>query len=263
MNGRILVIGLLGFSLMFGGVLWYFQNYAYYEQISLAEPQMVQKEALQPTEDPAENSKVATEIAEAALAMPKVSIVAETQQTENPETSAASVNEDEKISGADATKATALNTMTAATNEQIELAALPTTTSIKMTRVWDNLPEVILAEAFEGIDAQTSPLKFKACFRAGNSIPMMTETYVVYETPTPLKAPVWFRCYKHKSLSEDLESGEAIAFLGEANITYGIDRVVAIYGDGRGFAWHQINECGEAAFAGTDMPADCPQKPER
>ena len=39
-----------------------------------------------------------------------------------------------------------------------------------------------------------------------------------------------------------LEAGEAIAFLGQKDITDGVDRVVAIFPDGRAFAWNQLNE---------------------
>ena len=59
-----------------------------------------------------------------------------------------------------------------------------------------------------------------------------------------------------------LEKGEALAFLSEPNITYGIDRVVAVMGDGRGFAWNQINACGKEVFEGRPAPEGCPPVPE-
>jgi len=41
-----------------------------------------------------------------------------------------------------------------------------------------------------------------------------------------------------------------------------VDRVLAIYPDGRGYAWHQINRCGKIVFDGQPAPADCPSPPQ-
>jgi hypothetical protein len=124
------------------------------------------------------------------------------------------------------------------------------------------LPEDILAENFEGIDADTSPIKFRACFTTPLSVAMMTETFQPYDRPAPLIAPSWFSCFDAKRIGADLEAGLAIAFMGEENITYGIDRVIAVYPDGRGYAWNQINRCGAAVFDGDPAPAGCPPAPE-
>jgi hypothetical protein len=152
MKGSILMGGLLGFTAIFAGALWYFQNYAYY-----------------------------------------------------------SVDR-------------------------------PDDFTIALTLVADGAPERILARDFTVMLSDTSPLKFRACFTVENSIPMMTETYVVYDKPTPLQAPGWFDCYDHVALTEDLQSGQAVAFLAEKDITNGVDRVVAVYDDGRAYSWHQLNE---------------------
>ena len=50
--------------------------------------------------------------------------------------------------------------------------------------------------------------------------------------------------------------------MGVENIQYGIDRVVAVYPDGRGYAWHQINACGEVVFNREPVPEGCPEPPE-
>ena len=92
---------------------------------------------------------------------------------------------------------------------------------------------------------------------------MLTETYVSYEGAVPLNAPNWFGCFDAASIGEDLEEGQAFAFLSERNITYGIDRVVAVYDDGRAYAWHQINRCGQVVFAGNPAPSGCPPPPSR
>ncbi|WP_460274626.1 DUF6446 family protein [Celeribacter sp. ULVN23_4] len=124
------------------------------------------------------------------------------------------------------------------------------------------ISEDLLAEKFEGIDADTSPIKFRACFMTPLSVAMMTETFQPYVRPEPLVAPHWFSCFDAKRIGADIESGRAVAFLGQENIEYGIDRVVAVYPDGRGYAWNQINRCGEAVFDGEPAPAGCPPAPE-
>jgi hypothetical protein len=121
--------------------------------------------------------------------------------------------------------------------------------------------EDLLAEGFEGIDADTSPIKYRACFSTPLSQSMLTETFVIHETPTPLTAPAWFSCFDAKSLTADLDSGAAIAFMGTENISYGVDRVVAVYPDGRAYAWHQINDCGATVYDGEIAPEGCPPAP--
>lgn len=122
--------------------------------------------------------------------------------------------------------------------------------------------EDLLAVEFEGIDADTSPIRFRACFKTPLSQAMMTETFEPYEDATPLIAPDWFDCFDAKRIGADIETGDAVAFLSEANIDYGIDRVVAVYPDGRAYAWHQINPCGEAVFDGDPAPEGCPAAPQ-
>ena len=95
------------------------------------------------------------------------------------------------------------------------------------------------------------------------SLPMLTETYVLYDDAVPLNAPDWFDCFDAARIGAALEDGSALAFLGTANITYGIDRIVAITDDGRGYAWHQINICGEEVFDGRPAPEGCPDPDER
>jgi hypothetical protein len=90
---------------------------------------------------------------------------------------------------------------------------------------------------------------------------MLTETYQVYEGATPLVAPGWFSCFNADDIGVALEEGRAVAYLGEENIQYGIDRVVAIMDDGRAFAWNQINSCGAVVFDGSPAPEGCPVPP--
>ena len=136
------------------------------------------------------------------------------------------------------------------------------TEDVMLTSLASGLPEPILYEDFKAIDASSSPIRYRACFTTVQSQAMMTETYEPYERAEPLVGPTWFDCFDAREIGAALESGEALAFLGTFNITYGIDRVVAIFPDGRGFAWHQINHCGEKVFDGDPVPEGCPPKPE-
>ncbi len=131
---------------------------------------------------------------------------------------------------------------------------------IRMTTV-EGVAEPLLIEAFEGIDADSSPIRFRACFRTPQSMAMLTETYRVYEGATPLVAPGWFGCFDAAAIGEALEQGRAVAYLGEKNIEYGIDRVIAIMDDGRAYAWNQINPCGAVVFNGQPAPEGCPPLP--
>jgi hypothetical protein len=116
---------------------------------------------------------------------------------------------------------------------------------IRLTSVVTGQPEPILAAGFQGIDATSSPLRFRACFTTPVSLATATESFQVYDAATPLNAPGWFDCFNAARIGGDLEAGRAIAFLSVADITPGIDRVVAIYPDGRAYAWHQLNANAE------------------
>ena len=112
---------------------------------------------------------------------------------------------------------------------------------ILLTPIVGSTPEPILAENITGIDADSSPLRFRACFTTPMTQAMLTETYKSYPTPVPLTAPGWFDCFDAAAIGSALESGEAIAFLSQSDIHPDVDRVVAVYADGRAFAWHQLN----------------------
>ena len=113
---------------------------------------------------------------------------------------------------------------------------------IFLTSVATGELEPIIAEDIQAIDATSSPLRFRACFTTSHSQAMLTETFVVYESPEPLTGPGWFDCYDATEVGRTLEAEGAIAYLGQADIHDGVDRVVAIFDDGRAFVWHQLNE---------------------
>ncbi len=133
---------------------------------------------------------------------------------------------------------------------------------IRLVPLVSGVPEAIVVNGIEGTDAASSPIKFRACFTTPLSLATLSETYQPYPDAEPLVAPSSFDCFDAKAIGQALDRGEALAFLSEPNISYGIDRVVAITGDGRGYAWHQINACGRVVFDGQPAPDGCPPVPQ-
>jgi Family of unknown function (DUF6446) len=122
-------------------------------------------------------------------------------------------------------------------------------------------PETIAADGMQAIDADSSPIRFRACFTTDLSLPLLTETYVLVDSATPRNAPGWFDCFDAEALGSEIEAGTALTFLGQKNIAYGVDRIVAITDDGRGYVWHELNDCGEKAYDGTVVGEECPPLP--
>jgi hypothetical protein len=133
---------------------------------------------------------------------------------------------------------------------------------VQLTSLYTGLPEEILFENFRAIDSDSSPIRFRACFDTPLSQAMLTETYVTYPEAVLPGAPSWFDCFDPATIDAALQSGVAIAFLGIENVRYGIDQVVAVLPDGRGFVWQQINACGAVVFNGEPAPEGCPPVPE-
>jgi hypothetical protein len=111
---------------------------------------------------------------------------------------------------------------------------------------------------FQGIDAGSSPIRFRACLQA--EVPSGADPY---PGAVPLMAPFWFGCFDAGAIGAALAAGEARAVLSARDIHWGVDRVMAVYPDGRAFAWHQINACGREVFDGRSAPAGCPPRPTR
>jgi len=128
---------------------------------------------------------------------------------------------------------------------------------VELTPLIAQAPEEILFEDFQAIDADSSPIRYRACFTTSMSTALLTETYETFDKAVPNNAPGWFECFDAAQIGADLETGEATAFLGQRNIIYGIDRIVAIYPDGRGYVWQQINDCGDKLYDGSAKDEDC------
>lgn len=120
----------------------------------------------------------------------------------------------------------------------------------------------IAYQQFKAIDAQSSPIRYRACFSTSVPLEKLRDTFVVIEDAVPLHAPGWFDCFDAEDIGDSIEMGQAVAFLSVKDVIYGIDRVTTILPDGRGFAWNRINHCGQKAFDGKKLPPDCPPPPE-
>lgn len=123
-----------------------------------------------------------------------------------------------------------------------EVSADAPAAQMRLTSLATGQPEPILASGFEAIDSESSPLRFRACFTTPQTQAMLSETYVAMDDAVPLTGPDWFDCYDAAEVGAALENGEALAFLSERDIHDGVDRVIAVFPDGRAFAWHQLNE---------------------
>jgi hypothetical protein len=126
---------------------------------------------------------------------------------------------------------------------------------ILLTPIVSGQPEPILVDNIQGIDATSSPLRFRACFTTPLTQGMLTETYVPYAKAEPLNAPSWFDCFDAAAIGEALEEGRALAFLSQSQIAPQIDRVVAVFPDGRAYAWHQVVPDLGKDYSGTPRPA--------
>ena len=62
---------------------------------------------------------------------------------------------------------------------------------------------------YDGIDAASSPLKLRGCFRID---PAAVATLAPATDATPLNAPFWFRCFRAGALTGDLAAGTARAY---------------------------------------------------
>jgi len=123
----------------------------------------------------------------------------------------------------------------------VTLTDAPGGTRIRMTRR-DGKVDTMKATQFQGIDANSSPIRFRACFHLAMPLARLRKTYVIDKPADPLIAPGWFSCFRARAIGEALIAGKATAFLGEKNIHPGVDRVIAVFPDGRAYAWQQLNK---------------------
>lgn len=134
------------------------------------------------------------------------------------------------------------------------------TSEVQLVSVVDDLPESISFDNFEAIDSDSSPIRYRACFTTEMSLPLLTETYVGLDRAEPRNAPTWFDCFDAATIAGEIAAGTALPFLGQKNIHFGVDRIVVITDDGRGYVWHDLNDCGDKAYDGTIVGEECPRR---
>ena len=110
---------------------------------------------------------------------------------------------------------------------------------IKLTEKNNNQPTKILIDS-KPVSAFSTDAKFyNSCFNVASNMDQLLSTYVQSKNPMPSKPLGKMSCFNFDQLEQDIKTGVATSFIGEENIIDGIDRIVAIYSDGRALAWHQ------------------------
>ncbi|MFV0513820.1 MAG: DUF6446 family protein [Jhaorihella sp.] len=123
-------------------------------------------------------------------------------------------------------------------------------------------PESIPYAGFRAIDAESSPLRYRACFITSADPDALSRSHVAAPGRLPRSGPGWFGCFDAEAIGKGIETGALRVFMGQKNIAYGVDRIVAISGDGHGYVWHDLNQCGDKAWDGTPLGEDCPPRPD-
>ena len=91
---------------------------------------------------------------------------------------------------------------------------------------------------YDGIDAASSPLKLRGCFRLD---PAAAAALAPAPDATPLNAPFWFRCFDAGRLTADLAAGAARPTHSPTTRPRASTLMLAVYPDGRGYLWRQLN----------------------
>lgn len=112
-------------------------------------------------------------------------------------------------------------------------------TELRLTPVIGQVPQPILARDVTVANSSGNPEAFHACFKTEMSLGLLSETYQLAEAVEPVNAPDTLPCFDADQIAADVASGAALALVGEREIAPSVDRIIAVYNDGRGFAWHQ------------------------
>lgn len=123
-------------------------------------------------------------------------------------------------------------------------------------------PQAIAYSDFQAIDADSSPIRYRACFATTVTPDELAQVFTPSKHTAPRNAPGWFDCFDAGALGAALADGSARAFVSVKNIEYGVDRIVAVTEQGAGFVWHELNNCGKKAYDGTVVGETCPPRPE-
>jgi hypothetical protein len=125
----------------------------------------------------------------------------------------------------------------------------------------DGTSQPIEHSGFTAIDADSSPIRYRACFTTSLTPDQASALYVPAPGIDPRNAPGWFDCFDAKGIAAAISDGTMVTFLSTKNYAFGVDRIVAIGADGRGFIWPTLNECGTKAYDGSLVGEECPARP--
>jgi hypothetical protein len=129
---------------------------------------------------------------------------------------------------------------------------------VTLTLWREGVPVPLPVDEVTAIASISSPLGFRACFRHGLDLAAVEAP--PRPDPAPTVAPGWYDCFDAEAVAALVRSGEARAFTAYENAAYGVDRVIALARDGRGWAWHELNDCGDRAYDGTPVGEACPDR---
>ncbi|WBU57649.1 DUF6446 family protein [Paracoccus sediminicola] len=110
---------------------------------------------------------------------------------------------------------------------------------VELTAVVDGAPVPLAAQDIRAIDGSSAPHRWRACARLTAPLPANATPF---PDATPTYGPGWFDCFDAEQIGHDLETGAAGAWLARSEIAPDVDRILAVYPDGRVFGWHQIND---------------------
>lgn len=141
-----------------------------------------------------------------------------------------------------------------------EVAAKPGQ-DVVLLPIGETEPRPIAYGDFQAIDAESSPIRYRACFTTSVTRHELAQVFQISDQHEPRNAPNWFDCFDAAALGAALKEGRATAFVSVKNISYGVDRIIAVTDAGQGFAWHELNDCGQKAYDGTVVGEACPDRP--
>ncbi|WP_293575806.1 DUF6446 family protein [Phaeobacter sp.] len=132
---------------------------------------------------------------------------------------------------------------------------------VVLTPLGGGEPLPIRYSGFEAIDAGSSPIRYRACFSTDLKPDELAQLFVLSDQDMPRNAPGWFDCFDAEAVADALAEGRARSFVSQKNVAYGVDRIIAITNEGRGYVWHELNDCGKKAYDGTVVGEECPPRP--
>jgi len=93
---------------------------------------------------------------------------------------------------------------------------------------------------YEGTDGTRSPLKLRGCFRLADPAAAIAAGEPAPDA-VPLTTPDWITCFDEEAILADITAGRATPIMAGEDEGDGADLYMAIYPDGRAYAWRLAN----------------------